>query len=60
MKKLLRMTTLFVLSLLMTVKVNAAEVLPQTGEASSWILILVAVIAVIAGIWLVVSSRRKK
>lgn len=52
----------FILTLLLFVptKAQAMSTLPNTGESNSWIFILIAAIAVVAGIWLVVSSRKKK
>lgn len=52
----------FILTLLLFVptKAQAMSTLPNTGESNSWIFILIAAVAVVAGIWLVVSSRRKK
>ncbi|TLQ49567.1 LPXTG cell wall anchor domain-containing protein [Ruoffia tabacinasalis] len=52
----------FILTLLLFVptKAQAMSTLPNTGESNSWIFILIAAVAVVAGIWLVVSSRKKK
>lgn len=52
----------FFLTLLLFVptKAQAMSTLPNTGESNSWIFILIAAVAVVAGIWLVVSSRKKK
>lgn len=52
----------FILTLLLFVptKAQAMSTLPSTGESNSWIFILIAAVAVVAGIWLVVSSRKKK
>lgn len=52
----------FILTLLLFVptKAQAMLTLPNTGESNSWIFILIAAVAVVAGIWLVVSSRKKK
>ncbi|WP_338489055.1 LPXTG cell wall anchor domain-containing protein [Ruoffia tabacinasalis] len=52
----------FILTLLLFVptKAQAMSSLPNTGESNSWIFILIAAVAVVAGIWLVVSSRKKK
>ena len=52
----------FILTLLLFVptKAQAMSTLPNTGESNSWIFILIAAVAVVAGIWLVVSSRKRK
>ena len=52
----------FILTLLLFVptKAQAMSTLPNTGESNSWIFILIAAVAVVAGIWLIVSSRKKK
>lgn len=60
MKKTFLFSYILTLFMIFPVEVNAMEVLPNTGEANSWIIILIAAVAVVAGIWLVVSSRNKK
>ena len=52
----------FILTLLLFVptKAQAMSTLPNTGESNSWIFILIAAVVVVAGIWLIVSSRKKK
>ena len=41
------------------VKVHAQEMLPQTGEKSSWLVILIAFLALLAGIFLVTKRKKK-
>lgn len=60
MKKETLFSLILTLLLLVPIKVQAMSTLPNTGESNSWIFILIAAIAVVAGIWLVVSSRKKK
>ncbi|MBG9981149.1 LPXTG cell wall anchor domain-containing protein [Facklamia sp. DSM 111018] len=40
-------------------KIYAHEMLPQTGERSSWLVILIAFLALIAGIFLVAKRKKK-
>ncbi|XJS11715.1 LPXTG cell wall anchor domain-containing protein [Aerococcaceae bacterium WGS1372] len=52
----------FLLVILSFLQTTVAQVssLPNTGETSSWIYIIIAAIAIIAGGWLVFSSRKNK
>lgn len=59
MKPLILSLLIFVFSFLPFSTVSAAT-LPNTGEASTWIYIVIAVLAIGAGGWLVFSSRKKK
>ncbi|MFL2130232.1 MAG: LPXTG cell wall anchor domain-containing protein [Lactobacillus helveticus] len=60
MKKETLFSLILTILLFVPTKVQAMSTLPNTGESNSWIFILIAAIAVVAGIWLVVSSRKKK
>lgn len=59
MKQVILSLLIVVFSFLPFTVVQAAS-LPPTGETSSWIYILLAVLAIAAGGWLVFSSRKKK